>query len=299
MNVEELLSSGAGVASRAQFIQLMGRHAFDNAVKRRSLVAVFPRVYAYPWDVDLSDIRQRAALLSVGGSVALSHGTALALWGLTVSEDDPLHVTAYQPRHPRGVSDKLVVHRTRLPLEATELDELSAVGVERALVSSWPLQPDPQRRAPLIEACRRRLVSVPRLIHAAETAWWIRDIRSFRALVSLLVAGCESELELWGDTDVFDVPGLRDASRQRIVRVGGVTYRLDMAYDEQMLDVELDGRAFHASPDQWQRDIARDLARATAGWPTIRFPHRRLFGDVEGCRRDVPAVRDARRRRVG
>lgn len=76
----------------------------------------------------------------------------------------------------------------------------------------------------------------------------MRGKRSLCELASLVLPGCESELELWGYTGVFDVPGLRDATRQRVVRVGGKTYRLDVAYDEEMLDVELDGRRFHASP---------------------------------------------------
>ena len=299
MDIDQLLNAGGGVATRAELVRLLGRHAFDNAVKSRRLTAVFPRVYAREWDVDLPQVRHRAALLSVGGAAALSHVTALALRSLPVPEDAPLHVTAYQPRHPRGVCGELVVHRTRVPLELRQIDGLPVVAIETALTTSWPLLAGPEQRAPLIAAYRRRLVSGPRLIRAAESAWWIRDVRSLRELVSLVFAGCESELELWGYTGVFDVPGLNDAARQRVVRVGGKTYRLDMAYDDEMLNVELDGRAFHSSADQWQRDIARDLAVAKIGWQTIRLPHERLFGDVDGCRRDVLAVRHARRRRAG
>jgi very-short-patch-repair endonuclease len=116
-----------------------------------------------------------------------------------------------------------------------------------------------------------------------------------RHLVGLLVAGCESELELWGYTSVFNVAGLSDATRQRIVRVGGQTFRLDMAYEDEKVAVELDGRAYHASAARWESDIARDLALATIGWQTIRFSHRRLVSDPDGCRRDVLAVRAARR----
>ncbi|MEO9137535.1 MAG: DUF559 domain-containing protein, partial [Jatrophihabitans sp.] len=163
--------------------------------------------------------------------------------------------------------------------------------------TSWPLLSGPDRRAPVIAAARRGLVSAARLVHEVETSWWLEDVRSLRELVSLLVAGCESELELWGYTDVFNVRGLDDAVRQRVVHVAGKTYRLDMAYEEEMLAVELDGRAFHASTQRWEKDIARDLAVATIGWQTIRLSHSRLVGDVAGCRRDVLAVRAARARR--
>lgn len=298
MEIDAFLADRGLVASRSDFLALLGRHRFDNAVKSGGLVAVFPRVYARAWDADVPEVRNRAALLSVGGDAALSHLSALAMSALPVPDDGPIHVTAYAPRHPRGIPGALVVHRTRMPLECRQLGELPVISLETALTTSWPLLEGPARRAPLITAYRRRLVSARRLRRATDSAWWIRDVRSLRELVALVLAGCESELELWGYTDVFAVPGLADASRQRVVQVGGKTYRLDMTYDEELLNVELDGRAFHASEEQWERDIARDLALATLGWQTIRLPHHRLFGDVAGCRRDVLAVRAARRQRL-
>lgn len=299
MDVDTFLSARGGVATRADLVAVLGRHRFDNAVKSGRLTSVFPRVYARPYDADLRDVRRHAALLSVGGSVALSHLTALQLQALPVPEDAPLHVTAYQPRHPRGVPDQLVVHRTRVPLEYRLLDAFPVIRLETALTTSWPLLAGPAQRAPLIDAYRRRLISAARLRQAAEYSWWVKGSRSLRELVSLVLAGCESELELWGYTNVFDVPGLDDGVRQRVVKVGGKKYRLDLAYEAEMLNVELDGRAFHASAEQWKRDIARDLAVAKIGWQTIRLPHERLFGDVDGCRRDVLAVRAARRRLFG
>lgn len=241
------------------------------------------------------DIRLRAALASVGGDVALSHLTALARSNLPVPDGQPVHVTASQPRHPRGVPGQLVVHRTLLPLAAVEREGLPVVRVEIAAITAWPLLSGADQRAPLIEASRRRLISPDRVLTAAERMWWVPGIRELRHLVGLLVAGCESELELWGYTSVFNVAGLSDATRQRIVRVGGQTFRLDMAYEDEKVAVELDGRAYHASPARWESDIARDLALATIGWQTIRFSHRRLVSDPDGCRRDVLAVRAARR----
>ena len=298
MDLDAVLAQHGGAAGRSDLLPLLGRHRLDNFVKSGQLVAVFPRAYARPWDADLVTVRRRAALKSVGGETALSHLTALAMRSLPVPPDVPLHVTAFLQRHPRGVPGELIVHRSQVPLRARDLDGFPVVGPETAIATSWPLLAGAEQRAPLIEAYRRRLIRPERLAQAAEAAFWIRGVQSFRELVSLVLAGCESELELWGYTGVFDTEGLRDAARQVEVRADGKTYRLDVAYEEEMLNVELDGRAFHASPKQWERDIARDLAVAKLGWQTIRLPHGRLFGDVAGCRRDVLAVRDARRRRL-
>lgn len=296
--IQIALDEAGGALSRGQLLRIVDRHTLDNEVKRGRLLAFFPRSYVRPWDADQRDVQLRAALASVGGQAALSHVTALACRDLPVPTDDPIHVTAFQPRHPRGVAGRLVVHRTLLPMSAVELDGVPVVRAELAAVTSWPLLAGPAQRAPLIEGFRRRLLSPPVVMAAAERMWWVRGIAQLRELMAMIGAGCESELELWGYTEVFDVPGLRDATRQHAVRVDGRLFRLDLAYEDELLAVELDGRAYHAGTDQWERDIARDLLLAKIGWQTIRLSHRRLTRDVAGCRRDVLAVRDARRRRL-
>lgn len=297
--IDHLLQARGLVASRAELLRVVSRNRLDGEIRRRRLEAVFPRAYARPWDVDLPDVRARAALVSVGGEAALSHLTALERCDLLVPAGGPLHVTAYNPRHPRGVPGELIVHRTLLPLRAREVDGLPVVRPESAAIMSWPLLAGPDQRAPLIEGMRRRLMSPRALVELSEKMVWLKGIRELRMLIGLLLAGCESELELWGYTDVFNVPGLDDAARQKVIRVGGRTYRLDMAYDEERLAVELDGAAYHNSREQRERDMRRDLDLATIGWQTLRYSHLRLTNDVEGCRRDTLAVRASRRRLAG
>lgn len=298
-DVDEVLRRFGGVAERREFLRVMSRAAFDNEVRRGNLIAVYPRAYARAWDADLHALRIRAALVSVGGEAALSHLTALALWGLPVPDTASLHVTAYNPRHPRGVPGELVVHRTLLPLRPRAVDGLPVVCAEVALVTSWPLLVGSDQRAPLITASRKRLVSAQALGAVAERMTWVRGIRSFRELVGLVLSGCESEIELWGYRNVFAVPGLDDAVRQKVMRVAGKTYRIDLAYEQERLAVELDGRAYHSGREQWERDIRRDLDLATIGWQTLRLSHSRLTRDVAGCRRDVLSARAARRRLAG
>lgn len=294
--VTDLLADLGGVASRASLVKNIGRVATDDEVRRGNLVAIFPRAYARPWDADLPEHRMRAALVSVGGEAALSHVTALDRWRLPVHGAHPIHVTAYNPRHPRGVKNELVVHRTVAPLNARDQDGLAVVRPEIAALTSWPLLEGPAQRAPLIDGARRGVFHPRTLVEQAEAMWWLKGRAALLQLVGLLASGCESELELWGYLGVFNTPGLDDARRQLRVVVGGRRYRLDMAYEQERLAVELDGREFHAGAEQWERDIARDLALATIGWQTIRLPHRRLHADAAGCRRDVLAVRAARQR---
>jgi very-short-patch-repair endonuclease len=295
--IDEVLVNHGRVASRAELVRRVGRVGADDEIRRGRLVAILPRAYVRPWDADDCALHESAALTSVGGDVALSHVTALRRLALPVPADLPLHVTAFQPRHPRGITGRLVVHRTLLPLRAVHFDGLPTVRAEVAALTSWPLLSGPEQRAPLIAAARRGLVSPGLLLELWDQMTWLRGRRQLGQLLTLLAGGCESELELWGYAHVFAVPGLDHAVRQRVVRCAERTYRLDMAYEEERVAVELDGRAYHSGREQWERDIARDLDLATLGWQTVRLSHQRLIGDVEGCRRSVAAVLAARRER--
>jgi very-short-patch-repair endonuclease len=168
--------------------------------------------------------------------------------------------------------------------------------VAPAVVASWPLLVGPDQRGPAITAVRTRLITSAAL--AAELAHHPRlaGRRELSSLIGLLEAGCESELEIWGHVHVFDVPGLRHAVRQKVVRANGKMYRLDHAYEDERLAVEMDGMRFHSSREQRERDMRRDADLATIAWQTLRLSHHRLHHDVLGCRRDTLATLAARRR---
>jgi hypothetical protein len=204
-------------------------------------------------------------------------------------------VKAYQPRHPRSIPGRLDVHRTLLPLRARSVNGFPSVSLESALIDSWPLMSGSAQRAPMIEAARRQLVHRGRLAEAAESMFWVRGVSAARELVALVVAGCESELEMYGYNSVFNVPELADAQRQLVLHVGARSFRLDMAFEEEMLDVELDGAKYH-SGEQREKDIKRDRLLAKISWQTLRFSHDQLHSDPLGCCAEVIEVRAARRR---
>ncbi len=69
------------------------------------------------------------------------------------------------------------------------------------------------------------------------------------------------------------------------------TVHLDAAIPELRIGVELDGAAFHGSPEARERDTRRDVALAARGWVVLRFSYRRLTrepdllpGDPAGAR---------------
>jgi hypothetical protein len=126
----------------------------DNEVRRGRLRAVFRRSYVRPWDTEDRDLLCRAALASVEGEAALSHATALAQFQMIADDGGPLHLTAFNPRHPRGVPARLVVHRTLLPLHAVWLNGLPVVRPAFSLVAAWSSLDEDAATAALIGGCR-------------------------------------------------------------------------------------------------------------------------------------------------
>ena len=74
---------------------------------------------------------------------------------------------------------------------------------------------------------------------------------------------------------------------------------LDIAVEEVLLGIELDGRRHHDGPGEVERDRRRDVALAALGWQTLRFSGHRLYNDPAGVLAETLAVVEARRRLVG
>lgn len=287
-----------GIASR-DLLRRFGltRHQLDNEVRSGALATPFPRVHCRPWDQDDVALRERGAVMSVGLPAAVSHLSALRRWELLPDYTDPVHLSVPDTRFPRSHPGLLVHRVTQFPA-VVRLDGLITVDAGHAIVTSWPLVPPRDRRAPAIDAVRRGLVTPAELGVATTGLPRLAGRQNLLELIDLLAAGCESELEIWGHRHVFNAPGLGHAVYQRRVRVRGELFRLDAAFEEERVAVELDGYRFHSSPAQRERDMRRDALLASVGWVVIRFSHRRLHDDPDGCRRDLLAALASRRHRT-
>jgi very-short-patch-repair endonuclease len=292
--IDRALAAHGDVASRRQLLRVVTPGELDAEIRAGQLVTPFRRAYCRPWVAESDDVLDRAALLSIGSPAALAALTALRRWDLPAPVTDLRHVAVPVTRHPRS-REGLVVHRlTRTPRQVL-LHGLPTATIPEAVVGSWGLLVGAAARAPALQALRERRAKVA-AVRAAMTGRTVPRRAELLDLLDLLDGGCESELELWGYRHVFDAPGLRHGKRQVIVRIGDKVFRLDLAYEEEMLAVELDGRTYHAAPNQWERDIRRDGLLATVGWQTVRYSHRRLTTDVAGCRRQTLDILAARRR---
>jgi very-short-patch-repair endonuclease len=258
------------------------------------LVRIQPGVYASGAIAGEWRVRVEAAVRS--RRAVASHRTALALWGL-LPPGGPIHLTVEPGRSNRG-SAGVVLHRARdLRDFVRNVGGVHVTSVERAVVDSWACAGDagrPAVRAAAITAVRRRMCGARELALELDRRAQLPGRSSLATLVQLLADGCQSELEIWGCVHVLRAPGMPPFTQQRRVTVSGEVFRLDAAYDEALLAIEMDGAAWHGSRDQRERDIRRDALVATAGWQTLRFSFARLTRSPEDCRRDIRSVHAAR-----
>lgn len=265
-----------------------------------ALVRLQPGVVGLPDRADEWTVRARAAMTWADGP--LSHLSALHAVGLVTAEDGPVHLTVPVARLPRGGSG-VVVHRSDRRLVTVQRRPLEAIAPERSLVDAWAWAHSPGRnprtarerplvRQAVIEAARSRAIRVTEVSAASNRLGAHPGRPPLTALLDLIAGGCESELEIWGVTRVLPgPPQVPPWVQQYPVRLPqGRAVKLDAAYVEARVAVELDGAAFHGSRGARERDLRRDTALAAAGWVVLRFSYARLLSDPEGCRREIVAA---------
>lgn len=298
--IRALLDSNDGVVTRTQLAAAVPHHLIDRAISGGRLVRVLPKVYADAALLDRPRTHLLAALRYAGPLAAVSHTTSLSLWELPVPPGQPVHVITAVRQLTSTAS--LVIHRRRglrtEPPWVVQRQGLPAIRLENALVDSWPLLEGSDRRAPLILAVQRRLTTALRVLEVAEPASRLSGRAALLELLDLLASGCHSELEIWGFRTVFDSPDLPVARRQLCVRLPGRRAYLDVAYERERVDVELDGSRYHFPTHLRERDMRRDVALSTLGWLVLRFSHRRLHEDPIGVRREVLATLETRRHQL-
>jgi very-short-patch-repair endonuclease len=190
-----------------------------------------------------------------------------------------------------------MVHRVR-DLTSDRLGPHRVTSLPRSLCDAWGVghgatgrRRDVEvARTAVITALRNRRVRVAELRREAARRPGLPGHRHLLELVGLVEDGCQSELEVWGVLEVLRGSGMPRFVQQHRVALPHAVVHVDAAFVEVRVAVELDGAAFHGSPEARERDTRRDVALAAAGWVVLRFSYRRLTREPEACRREIIAV---------
>jgi very-short-patch-repair endonuclease len=218
-----------------------------------------------------------AAVLAGGDGAVASHRTAGLLWGLDGCRPGMPEVTVPRGRRyrPAGVR----VHQsTDLHLVRPVLrNGIPTTPPARTLLDLGAVVPLGRVHLALDDARRRRLVTWDDLL-----ATLVAHARRGRGGVAKLRAILD---EHFGEVAVTDSgferlvvarlvqAGLPTPMLQHEVVVDGRTFRLDLAYPDRRVAIELDG-SVHLRRDVWEADHARQNALVLAGWVVLRFTWR-------------------------
>ena len=271
--------------------QLAGRGISEYQIREMVAEGILQRVARGVYVVCGTDGCWRRSLwvglLRAGPRSFVCRRSAAALWGL--DGVDPGFVDVAVGRgHPRWSG--AIRLGAAAELEVVGVDGIRATTVERTLVDLGSVVPPTIVERSLESALRRNLVTVDRISDVARSARSgggnaIREVIDRRG-VSVLPT--ESDAETLFNLIAREL-GLPDPRRQHLVILRGRKYRLDFAWPELRLAVEIDGASAHGLGE-----LAADLRRQNQilldGWLVMRFTWHMVARDPLSVKRDLQAA---------
>ena len=267
-----------GLVTRAQCASLgLGRGWVQHAIAAGRLERLHPAVYRLAGAPATWEQRVMAAVLAAGEGALASHRTAARLWKLGDFED--VEVTVSRSRCPRLVG--VDVHRSRdLHRDRGATREgIPVTTPMRAVLDLGAVAARDVVENALETGLSQRLFSVRSLeVHRARVArpgrrgsGVLRAVLDERALGATPADGLlEPRMAL-----LLREAGLPPAEFQYpFYGEGRFLGRIDFAYPERRLAIEVDGFETHSSPHALDRDLRRQNALVLAGWTILRFTWR-------------------------
>lgn len=232
-----------------------------------------------------------AAVLACGNGAALSHSSALALWGLQPHKKGPVHVTARGQRRRPG----LVVHVSGT-LTAADVRLQLGLRVTSPARTVFDCAAELGSRLPRVIDDGR----IAGLLHLAALADLAQRLNNHpgRAAIAQhlgLEAGptrSDFELAFLAFCTRFGLPHPR-------INVTVAGFEADAWFARQRVVVELDGWRFHQGKTRFESDRERDAARLAVGIVTYRMTWRRLIDTPQREAQRLRAVLASRESRPG
>ncbi len=270
-----------GVATRAQLLRLgISAKQIDGRLAGGALVPLHRGVYAVGHESLRPAGRRLAAVLACGPGAVLWPRDAGAAWDLCADAGSRIHVAVPRGAARGGPRHGIHVHRRVLDPDETTVHEgipiatvavtlvgLGAVLGERALGEAVDraieLRIYDQHR---VDAALRRgrpgSAALRRVLRRRHPdAHWTRS-RLERAMLALI------------DRHGLPRPGVN-------VGLAGLHVVPDLLWPGRRLVVELDGWAFHSSPEAFEADRRKTADLQRAGYRVLRFTWRQVNEDPE------------------
>jgi predicted transcriptional regulator of viral defense system len=270
--------------ARAQHALVTRRQALDagmtpeqveHLVRSRRWERLYRSVYRIGGVPETHEQRILAAVLGAGPGAVASHLAAGFLWKLRGVVPESLDVTVERDRQPRlrGVN----LHRVnRFPEEDRRVVRgIPTTSVPRLLVDLSAFWSPGQLRVALDEMLRRHettLGSVERCVRRLESA------RGRRCAVIAMLVKERKQVPVVGESHleqrIFEplvAAGVELPVPQFEVVVVGQRFRLDFAWPDAKLYVEVDGFDTHRMYSDFHRDRRREALLVAEGWTPLHF----------------------------
>ncbi len=259
-----------GNITRAQLLDLgLDDKAIVRRVKAGRLFRVYPGVYAVGRPPATPLERASAAVLACGSGAALSHGSAMVLWGYWRQWEKPFEVTIVRDRRPKGIR----VHRSST---LTWRDVTRQLGVRVTAPGQT-----------LLDMCPRwNDRSLKRNVNKALHSLWLTEGQLVETLARHSHApGAKRIASLLGQPGTPTRAGWEDDFPAFCAKYGLPTpvmgqplhgYIADALFVEEKVIVELDSKEFHMGPIPFEGDRDRDADMLAYGFVTVRATWERI-----------------------
>ncbi len=286
-----MLDLGGGLVTRHELRAAgVGRSWISRRIAQGRLLVLHPQVLASP-SLHLDRQTQfRAALLQAGPDAALSHLSALEVWGV-LGDRVPRDVHVAVPRTGcRGADGVRVHYRTARPTMTR--GGLAVVGPAEAIVGATALMDVAEVRFPAMEAVQRGLLTPGDLEFTSGVPSSARG--AMRQLAEEARQGAESggEANFWRLLEQSQLP--TPVLQFEIDTYLGVK-RIDAYWPELRLGAEIDGRDVHTKALAFERDMRRQNAIHATGIVLVRFSVNQVMTEPRWVLQDVEANMEARR----
>ncbi len=276
--------------TRSQLSELgLGGDAIDYRLRTGRLFRVYPGVYGVGHPPVEPLERAMAAVLACGPRAALSHGSAMTLWGFWRRWDEPFDLTVAGDRRPKGVRTHRSV--TLLRRDVVIREGIRVTSPARTLLDMAPEVP-PKSLARFINDGRlRRILTLADLADVAARNPTHPGAGALMAHAETAQnatrSGGEDDFQAFCQHYGFPMP------RVNITLHG---YEVDAYFPQEKLIVELDGWPFHRSRDKFESDREQDATMLMYGIATIRITYDRIESEPDHEAERLHRILENRRR---
>jgi hypothetical protein len=266
----------------------LSKNSIANRAKAGRLYRVHIGVYAVGRPPRTALEKASAAVLACGEGAALSHRSALALWGLTPNWPSRLEVTVPCDRRPKGIK----VHRARLAEgEIRSHQGIKVTSLARTLLDCAPRLTDKALTRAVNDARRKHGLRLTQLADVADRHRNHPGSPRIRAFPTVRGGPTRSEWE-----DAFPAFCRRFGLPEPVMNTYVEGFEVDAVFVEEKLIVELDSWEFHSDRASFERDRDRDATTLAAGYGTVRITWERIHERPEAEAERLHQILRRRRR---